>query len=355
MAYENMTYEFLLSRMLERITEKYPNIDTREGSMIFNALSPEALELSMVYGALDNVRNESFIETATREGKLKLCLDKGIDTSIFDATYGVFKGEFNVTVEIGSRWNLDLYNYTVIEYIGQNKQSNYEYQLRVETRGTAPNNVFGKLTPILDIPTGLQTAILTEMLIEGENETPDDEITDYYLNTINGTATDGNVAQYKLWCSEFKGIGKYKIFPLWNGANTVKISILSTSNEIASEELVKAFQDYLDPNSTGMGDGKAPIGAVVTVTTATELSINISAKITLVDGYSNKNDVDEYLVKYLSDIAYQKTTISYFGIASVILNCPFVDNVTNLLVNGGTSDIVLIDEQIPRLGSVSWT
>ena len=39
MAYETMTYEVILERMMKRVTDNHPNIDTREGSMLYNALS----------------------------------------------------------------------------------------------------------------------------------------------------------------------------------------------------------------------------------------------------------------------------------------------------------------------------
>ena len=39
MAYENMTYELILKRMMDRVTTNYPNLDRREGSIIFNGLA----------------------------------------------------------------------------------------------------------------------------------------------------------------------------------------------------------------------------------------------------------------------------------------------------------------------------
>ena len=39
MAYENMTYELILQRMMDRVSLQYPNLDTREGSILFNALA----------------------------------------------------------------------------------------------------------------------------------------------------------------------------------------------------------------------------------------------------------------------------------------------------------------------------
>ena len=61
MAYEDMEYEVILDRMIDRVAEQYPNLDTREGSIIYNALAPAALELAIMYVELDNVLNESFI------------------------------------------------------------------------------------------------------------------------------------------------------------------------------------------------------------------------------------------------------------------------------------------------------
>lgn len=65
MAYESQTYEVILSRMIARVAAKYPNLDTREGALIFDALAPAALELAVMYTELDNALNESFVNTAS--------------------------------------------------------------------------------------------------------------------------------------------------------------------------------------------------------------------------------------------------------------------------------------------------
>lgn len=354
MAYENMTYEVILQRMMNRVTTKYPNLDTREGSILFNALAPAAIELAIMYTELENAINESFVNTASREYILVGCEQMGMDISVFEASAGVHKGVFDVEVPIGSRWNCELFNYEVNEYLGL-EDGYYTYRMTCETLGTSPNNHVGDLTAISDIPTGLTYAKVTECLIEGENETSDEDIRTAYYDYVNSVASDGNVAQYKVWCNEFDGIGNSKIFPLWNGDNTVKVSILSTSNHAATEELIAEFQEYLDPGITGMGDGIAPIGAFVTVTTATEVPVNISATVMLKDGYSDTSVIDEALDKYFSEIAYEKSMVAYMNIGATILNVEGVEFVTDLLVNGGTSDITLGNEEIPTVGTTTWT
>lgn len=353
MAYENMTYEVILQRMMNRVKADYPNLDDREGSIIFNALASAAVELAIAYTEIDNSRNESFVDTASREYLLLACKEMGIDTTQFEANAGIHKAEFNVEVELGSRWNCELFNYTVIEFI-EKSGDYYTYRMECETLGTTPNNQKGELTPITDAPSGLEHAKLVECLIEGENEVTDDDIRTTYYDHVNSVATDGNVAQYNRWCAEFEGIGNSKVFPLWNGDNTVKVSILSVSNRAATEELIAEFQEFLDPNITGMGDGVAPIGAFVTVTTATEVPINVSATVKMKDGYSDTSSIETALAKHFSELAYNKTLIAYMNVGAVILGVEGVEFISDLLINDGTADIVLGDEEIPVLGTVTW-
>ena len=354
MAFESQTYENILARMKNRLSSVYPDIDVREGSIAFNALAAAAAELAISYLVLNEVLNESFVQTASREFILLACDQMGIDVDIFDATEGAFKGEFDVEVPINSRWNCDLYNYTVVEKIASDNE-HHAYKLKCEVAGTAANTTVGSLTAITDSPTNLTYAELTECLIPGEDEYSDDAIRQYYYNFLNSSASDGNIGQYERWCEDYDHIGNYKVIPLWNGANTVKVSILSSTNTKASEALIEEFQRYLDPNVTGMGDGVAPIGAFVTVDTATEIPVNISATVTLKPGYSQIPDIDEAVRNYFTSVAYKKSQISYMAIGVAIMNVEGVDFIANLAVNGGANDVVLGDEEIPVLGTTDWT
>ena len=354
MAFEAMTYDSILQRMIDRVVSTYPNVDVRNGSIIHNALAPAANELAMAYVALNNVLNESFADTATRWYLLKKCQEIGIDTTRFEATYGTFKGSFDVEIELGSRWNCDIHNYSVTEYLGT-EDGKYTYKLTCETIGSSPNDLRGTLTPITYFPTGLTYAELVDVIGEGENEAEDDTIRQEYFDYLNASASDGNLGQYQQWCNDYSGIGHYKIFPLWNGANTVKVSILSASNEAASDELVAEFQSYLDPNSEGMGNGVAPIGAIVTVSTATEVPISVSANVKMRDGYSDTSTIDDALDAYFSELAYNRTVVPYMSVGAIILGAEGVDSISNLLVGGGTNDITLGGEEIPVKGASSWT
>lgn len=370
MAFENMTYEVILSQMMDRVTENYPNLDTREGSILFNALAPAALEMAILYTELDNAIAESFIDTASREYIFTHCEQMGMDTSVFEATSGTHLAVFNCEVAIGSRWNCDLYNYVVVEpYDNSNDDfavisGEFGYKMLCETTGTAPNTVIGELTPIDDSPDGLSYKELVGCLIQGENETSDEDIRQAYYDYVNDTQIDGNVAQYEKWCRDFGGIGNYKIFPMWKLNDpdiSVKVSILDSNNDLASDTLIADFQKYLDPLETsGMGDGQAPIGAFVEVTTATKKSISVEAKVTLQDGYDTLPDIDGTIKNYFKDISYKKkgdayiTTVAYMTLGAEILKTEGVAFINELKINGATADVQLGDEEIPILGATTW-
>ena len=72
-------------------------------------------------------------------------------------------------------------------------------------------------------------------------------------------------------------------------------------------------------------------------------------------GYTETSKITEALNKYFSDIAYKKTQISYMTIGATILGVEGVESIDNLLVNGGTSNINLGNEEIPVLGTMNWT
>lgn len=62
--YEEVTYEEILERMLERVPD---DMDKREGSLIYDALAPAAIELQIMYIELDVILKETFADNASRE------------------------------------------------------------------------------------------------------------------------------------------------------------------------------------------------------------------------------------------------------------------------------------------------
>lgn len=352
--YEHKTFENILSDMLSYVAEQDSDLDTRVGSIIYTALAPIALELETAYHEMDMILNETFLETASKEYLVKHGNQIGLN--INEATYTHVRGEFNVELAIGTRFNLDEYNYNVIEKLSDpNEDSEYYiYELMCETAGSAPNAYLGDLTPITYV-SNLSHAKLTAILIYGEDE-EETEAFRYRLQThVKQPPINGNVYQYNEWLDEYDGVGKFRVLPCWNGVNTVKLLISNTENHAASDELVREVQNYFDPptgdvdddtttvhypQGRGMGNGQAPIGAIVTVDTITEIPVVVKCKVVLKEGYNSPVGVKEAVEQYLNELALNKSTVSYMAISAEIFNAESVADVTSLRVtiNGKVMD-----------------
>ena len=359
-----MDFETILQRMLDRVPNTF---DKREGAVIYDALAPAARELANMYDAIDEKLRNTFAGTADREWLINRCAEIGISPN--PATYAVRKGVFtpaSLEIQLGERFNLDDLNYVVIEKL----ETAGEYALQCETEGEVGNFGVGALVPIQYIR-GLESAELTgEILIYGEDEEETEALRQRYFETLPTMTLDGNVGQYEKWCREYAGVGNYKIFPEWNGKNTVKVSILSSENTIASPTLISDFQDYLDPptgtiNDTltaedypqgrGLGMGKAPIGAIVTVKTATEKVINVKATVLLREGYDKVVGIEDQIRDYLTTLNYVRTTVSYVAISSLFATNDSVDLALSVTINDTQGNIELGEEEIAKLGEVDIT
>ncbi len=349
---EEFTAPNILTRLLSRVSA---DLDKREGSIIYDALAPAAWEMASIYRLLFNAYDESFISTATGASLDKRVGEMGITRR--NATKAICKGVFKDTagnsldITVGDRFT-SLDPYMAITYVVIDKISAGAYRLEAVESGSMANKYLGPLSPVTHI-TGLGSAEITEILIPGEDAESDDALRARYISFITNEMQDGNTAQYQYWADNFDGIGRAKVFPCWNGANTVKVSILDSNNEKASSDLITAFQHYLDPDSQGLGNGVAPIGAKVTVSTATEVTVNISLSVSLKNGYllaDVEDSITKAINRYLSEYAYQRNAIYYVDIGSAILNAEGVSTVSDLQLNNAQSDVALGAEKIGKMG-----
>ena len=108
--FETMTYDSIMERMLDRVPD---DLDKREGSVIWDALSPAALELELAYMGLEYILLEGFADTCDREYLILRARERGIEVEA--ATPAIIKGVFSpVDLDLtGERFNLGKLNYVV--------------------------------------------------------------------------------------------------------------------------------------------------------------------------------------------------------------------------------------------------
>lgn len=348
--FEHMTYEVILQRMLDSVPN---NVDKREGSIIYNALAPAAVELQNMYIELDWILNQSFADTAQREYLIKRCAERGIFPE--EATKAILEGHFNIDIPIGSRFSLDNLNYRAIAKI-----SDGVFQMECETPGEIGNQKLGTLIPI-DYIDGLTTAELTAVLIPGEDEEDTESLRERYFNSLESQSFSGNIADYKEKTKQLPGVGGVKVYPVWNGGGTVKLVIIDSTYNVPSSTLIDAVQTAVDPiQNQGKGVGFAPIGHVVTVEGVSATTININTNITYQEGWTWA-DIEPYVHKAIDDYFHELAAswenennliVRISQIETRILNIAGVVDIENTTINGQAQNFVLGADNIPVRGEV---
>lgn len=354
--FEGKTFEVILEDMLSRIPS---TLDKREGSVIYDALAPVAAELAQIYAEMDAVLDETFADTASINYLSRRVVERGLTRIL--ATKAIMKGEFTPTsleIPIGTRFSCDQLNYAVTEKISAGT-----YKLECETAGSDGNNHLGQLIPI-DYITGLETATITEVLVPAREDETADELRERYFETMTSQSYGGNVADYKEKTKSVEGypVAACKITPVWNGGGTVKVTILDGEYNAPSQALIDAIQNALDPvGHSGQGYGLAPIGHVVTVDGGTDVTVNITATITYVSGWSwasagdyIKAAVDKYFEQLAETWENESALVVRLAMVdAAILSAEGVLDVSGTRLNGSAANLNLTSSQIPLRGTIN--
>lgn len=397
--YENVTYPLILERMLSRVSDQF---DKREGSLIWDTHSPTAIEFQLLYLELDAVLRESFGDTASREFLILHCKTRGIEP--YPATKAILKGLFTPTDTdvLGKRFNGNGLNYVAIKKIKDG-----EYQVQCETAGSIGNRYLGQMIPV-DYVRGLETAKLTEVLIPGEDAEETEHLRQRYFDSFAEKAFGGNIKDYQEKTNAIPGVGSTKVTRVWNqdihpyemipntavktwyhnvldtlqgdvakwltavytaGASkklttggTVLLTILDSEYNPATKTLIDTVQKAIDPvDSTGEGDGLAPIGHVVSVESARKIVIQITTNITFDIGFSwdnLQNSIQTAVSNYLLELRKEwvnrdSLIVRVSQIETRILAIAGVVDITQTSINGRGENLVLGKYEVPVFGGVS--
>ena len=353
--FADYTASFLLERMLSRIPEKF---DKREGSIIYDALAPAAIELEIMYMELDYILKNVFGDTADRDGLVKLAYDRGIEP--YPASQAIVKGQFNVEIPTGTIFNFNDLNFTVRKFIEKTDEG-YFYELICNKYGGVGNVPYGKLIPIDQI-NNLKSAYIVGVIKPGEEEEDTEEFRNRYYRNIMSNAYGGNVDDYLDKIHAIDGVGGVKVYPIWQGGGTVLIVFSDADYTAPKPELVEKVQTIIDPvTNQGKGMGIAPIGHTVTVRAVAEDEINFEFELVYKDGFTWDKVVGEIkdtIELYLKDLRrswqnHEKTILSLRRIETRILDIDGILDINFSKINGNQRNYELDGESIPILGDVN--
>lgn len=210
--------------------------------------------------------------------------------------------------------------------------------------GNVPAGVFIVLN---NPPVGIEYVRNDKEFKNGTNEEDDESYRERILSKTRRPGTSGNPSHYEQWALEVPGTGGAKAHRTWNGKNTVKVVICDSNMRAVSEKLIGEVFDYIET--------QRPTGAIPTIVSAQEKVINISANVTLANGYTIQEVSDRFMDKvidYFKSIAFKDSYTSYAKIGSMLLDTGGVGDYTELKLNESTSNILLGDDEIPVLGEL---
>ena len=373
------SYAEILAAMLGQVDD---SLDKRQGSLIQTALGPGAWYLEGMMMDLSKIQQNAYVLTAQGEALDLGVANRGLTRK--PATAAVRRGTFNVAIPSGSEFKTINGSDSVVFISGEMLSGDfgvYVYEMTCETPGEIGNSYSGDLLPITAIA-GLTTATIGEIITVGAEEESDNALKTRYVESFTTAPYGGNMSEYRQAILAIPGVGGVQVYGAnaYNGGGTVLCSIISDEYGAASSALVATVQETICPyeadtsNPSPNGYGIAPIGAAVTITSATELPINITADIDFLGNVENgiatygdeiKAAIGEYITTVAQDWGKQiqahqvsyPVTVYVARIIYAILSVDAVANVRNVTLNGGTTDLNLTEsaalQQVPVLGEVT--
>lgn len=357
--FSDKTYEQLMEEALGRVSD---DIDKRPGSMVWNGNAPCLAEMAQLYLALDFVFTATYVNSAPREYLIKRAADRSIFPKA--ATPAVLRAKMNMNVPVGTRFSLEDINFVVTKQLGSEGED-FVHLVECETAGTVGNGYAGALIPI-DYVDGLTRAETDGIYSAGTDEEDTEVFRARVIESMRSIAFGGNVADYKNKAMTFDGVGQVKVLPIWNGAGTVKLILMSSNlnSPTISDDRIASIKTAIDPaEKQGQGYGLAPIGHTVTVVSVKEKDVNVSMKAKLKTGVEQSaaiaeisKIINEYFKELSADWEKKDNVIVRISrIESRILErCNSVEDIEiGTTANGETKSLTLEKDEIPKLGTLN--
>ena len=343
--YENITPESVKADMLDYVSD---TLDIREGSYTNDMLSGAAYEIWKIYQALNAVIPIAFVDETSGEYIDKRCAEYGITRKA--GTKAKVSITFTGTDGTAIPAETVLMTGDGLSFITQEAavitDGTATVEAEAEEIGANYNVAENEITQQIVNIYGVES-FSNEEAKGGTDQESDESLVNRLYTYLRHPATSGNVYQYEQWALETNGVGGVKVIPLAAGPGTVKIIVVDGNKEAASAEIVENCKEHIEENR--------PIGATVTVVSAGEVVINISAVVQKTDAVSIEQIENQFIQmvgEYIRESAFQTEQILYNRIVFLLLSIDGVIDYTSLLVNGGTANISISEEKVAVLGTV---
>lgn len=353
------------ARMLEALPD---DIDKTDGGFAHDFTRPAALEKAEMMiavndavqvffpawsygGYLDKLANAVGLTRKAAQPAETYLEITGTEGTIIPA------GFIFATPKSGDTANVE---FAVVESATVNAEGKATALARCTETGLVGNVTENSIT-LMSSPMKGVSAIKNPAAATGGIETEDDEslrarIEEREKN--NESSFVGNDSNYKRWAKEVDGVGSVLVVPEWmgKGSGTVKLIVMDANGMPANDTILKAVYDHIiSPDNRDYR--LAPIGAILTVTTAEAVGLTFSATVLLEEDAVLDDVVKAYRTNLLAyfEEAKAESCIRYTRVCSVLSETKGVLDYSNMLLNGATANIAITADDYPTIAAVNLT
>lgn len=350
-------------------------VDTREGGFYHIATQPAVVESARLWDAMTETAAAAHFGTAwgeyLDEWAASLLISRDVATK---ATGQVtFTGTVGTLIPVGIQVGVpqtdpDVTPPTFVTTESGTIPGGGTLTLAVEAQdaGTDGNVGAASITLLMSPLGGIASVSNANATANGTDDETDLHLREKIQLQLTASGS-GNIDDYKRWTLAYSseqslGIGLVDVVPVWNGAGTVLVTIATATGQPCSTAVVNALQAYLD-SVAAQGQGRAGIGATVTVKTVTTVSVTIAATVTYKPGYSLtgttgtvalQTEILSAISDYFADLRPGDDVI-YNAVRASIFEVEGVLDVTALTLNAGTSNVAIAASPNPQIAVINGT
>ena len=352
---KEITSEEIIARMKADLKNPPNKI---EGSFASDNIQAVGKELERYYNLLEYLDSQHYIETAEGDALDKKANDVGVFRKQPTKATGfvTFLGTEGTFIPAGLTVASDAFSY-ITTRSGRIEDGQCVLPIEAVEAGSLSNIPAGSIYKFQSTA-GIREVTNAKPISNGTDLETDANLRARTQMRVRYPGTSGNQHHYMHWAMEVEGVGRVKVFPLWDGPGTVKVSILDSNQQVANDDLIKKVQYHIDHEGERMGEALAPIGALLTVSTAKTKGLNIKAKINMVeDMYYTEDMIAETLKTALQlyideNISYKAQRLTVAKVIDILYTLDGVLDIIELTVNDRSDSISFGPEEVPIVESV---
>lgn len=352
--FEDQTEEVIRERMFAALTS---GLDTSEGSMAWNLISPLAIELAEVWTALDQAVELSFAQTAYGKFLDARAEEYGVyrqEEAVATGTV-VFSGA-NGTVPKGTRVGNTVLIGDIEEPVVFTTDTDAVISggsappvgVTAEVAGKASNLPIGGIDRMVD-SVGIVTSVTNDTPTEGGRDEEDDEtFRKRFFSLTSDWKGAGSANDYRVWAMEAStAVWKVDVIP--GAAPAVDIYLFDSDYTGVGATEVQKVSDYI-------ADVR-PLGANVTVNDGVTDPVAVSINVDFEAGFVEANVIDacqEAVQEYIDTLETDEV-VRQSKIEGAIANLVGIANVVSSTINAVNSDYTPAAGSLMRMSTFDLT